>query len=135
MQKRKSPTSHAKERGEWAEMRFMTRATEQGLRVTKPWGDSAPYDFAVDHNGRFLRVQVKCTTCKRGNSYKCHLDSNGVPYAPDDIDFIAAYVIPANAWYILPLAATHRQPDILLTPHNKNSKYARYQEAWHLLRR
>jgi len=105
-------------------MRFMTRATEQGLRVTKPWGDSAPYDFAVDHNGRFLRVQVKCTTCKRGN-----------PYAPDDIDFIAAYVIPANAWYILPLAATHRQPDILLTPHNKKSKYARYQEAWHLLMR
>lgn len=48
---------HAKARGEWAELRFMTRATELGLRVTKPWGDNAPYDLAVEASGRFLRVQ------------------------------------------------------------------------------
>jgi hypothetical protein len=124
---------HAKERGEWAELRFMTRATELGLRLTKPWGDSAPYDFAVDHRGRFRRVQVKCTTFKRWNSYVCTICANGVPYTPDEVDFIAAYVIPADAWYILPLAATNHQPVILLTPHNPNSKYARYQEAWRLL--
>jgi hypothetical protein len=133
MSKKNFHIPHSKERGEWAEMRFMTRATEHGLRLSKPWGDSAPYEFAVDHLGHFLRVQVKCTTCKRGNSYKCHLDSNGAPYDPNEVDFIAAYVIPANAWYILPLAATNRQPDILLTPHSKKSKYARYREAWHLL--
>jgi hypothetical protein len=38
---------HAKARGEWAELRFMTRATELGFRVTKPWGDSSPYDLAT----------------------------------------------------------------------------------------
>jgi hypothetical protein len=48
---------HAKARGEWAELRFMTSATELGFRVTKPWGDSAPYDLATDHLGRFRRVQ------------------------------------------------------------------------------
>ena len=48
---------HAKERGEWAELRFMTRATELGFRVNKPWGDSSPYDVATDHRGRFRRVQ------------------------------------------------------------------------------
>jgi hypothetical protein len=42
---------HAKERGEWGELCFMARAAEHGLRVTKPWGDSAPYDFAIEHNG------------------------------------------------------------------------------------
>ena len=52
----------------------------------------------------------------RQNSYKCHLDHNGVPYTPDQIDFFAAYVIPADVFYILPLAATHSQPDILLSP-------------------
>jgi hypothetical protein len=36
------PIRHAKARGEWAELRFMTRAAELGLRVTKPWGDNAP---------------------------------------------------------------------------------------------
>ena len=52
---------HPKRRGEWAELRFMACAAENGLRVTKPWGDCSSYDFAVEHNGHFLRVQVKST--------------------------------------------------------------------------
>jgi PD-(D/E)XK endonuclease len=126
---------HPKARGEWAELRFMTRATELGFIVAKPWGDSAPFDLALAYRGHFVRVQVKCTIFHRGNSYKCHLDSNGVPYRPDQIDFFAAYVIPADTWYILPIEATHHQPDILLTPHHKNAKYEKYKEAWHLLKR
>jgi PD-(D/E)XK endonuclease len=126
---------HAKARGEWAELRFITRSIELGFRPTKPWGDSSPYDVATDHRGHFARVQVKCTIFHRGNSYKCHLDSNGQPYSPADIDFIAALIIPTDTWYILPIAATHNQPDILLTPHRKNSKYAKYKEAWPLLKR
>ena len=126
---------HPKARGEWAELRFMTRATELGFIVAKPWGDSAPFDLALANRGHFVRVQVKCTIFHRGNSYKCHLDSNGVPYRPDQIDFFAAYVIPADTWYILPINATHHQPDILLTPHSKNAKYEKYKEAWHLLKR
>jgi hypothetical protein len=37
---------HPKLRGEWAELRFMQRATERGFRVAKPWGETAPYDVA-----------------------------------------------------------------------------------------
>jgi len=126
---------HAKARGEWAELRFMTRATELGLRVTKPWGDNSAYDLAIDYRGHFLRIQVKCTQQKRWNSYRCHLDANGVPYRPDQIDFIAAYVIPADTWYILPIQAIPNQPEILLSPHRKNSKHNQYKEAWDLLKR
>jgi len=126
---------HPKARGEWAELRFMTRATELGFIVTKPWGDSAPFDLALAHHGHFARVQVKCTLFHRGNSYKCHLDSNGLPYRPDQIGFFAAYVIPSDICYILPIEATNHQPDILLTPHSKNAKYEKYKEAWHLLKR
>jgi hypothetical protein len=126
---------HAKARGEWAELRFMTRAAELGLRVTKPWGDNSPYDFAVESNGHFLRVQVKCTQQKRWNSYRCVINSNGAPYRPDQIDFIAAYVIPADTWYILPIQAIPNQPEILLSPHSKKSKHAKYKEAWPLLQR
>ncbi len=80
----------------------MTRATELGFIVARPWGDSAPFDLALAYRGHFVRVQVKCTIFHRGNSYKCHLDSNGVPYRSDQIDFFAAYVIPADTWYISP---------------------------------
>ena len=146
---------HPKLRGEWAELRFQLRATERGLILARPCGDCAPYDFIVacperaitgkgacperansdrrDHHGHFLRVQVKCTVFHRGNSYKCHLDHNGSPYTSAQIDFFAAYVIPADTFYILPLAATHSQPDILLSPHRENSKYSAYKEAWRLL--
>ena len=126
---------HAKARGEWAELRFMTRATELGLRVIKPWGDNSAYDLAIDYLGHFLRIQVKCTQQKRWTSYRCCIAANGVPYRPDQIDFIAAFVIPADTWYILPIRAIPNQPEILLSPHRKNSKHHQYKEAWHLLKR
>jgi hypothetical protein len=126
---------HAKARGEWAELCFMTRATELGFIVTKPWGDNSAYDFALEHQGHFTRVQVKCTLFHRDNSYVCTICANHVPYRPDQIDFFALFVIPTNTWYILPIKATHNQPDIALSPHRKKSKYGKYKEAWHLLKR
>ena len=123
-----------KQRGEWAEMCFMQRAAEQGLRVTKPYGDSAHYDFAVEHNGRFLRVQVKSTKFKRRGSYVCTVLAAHKPYKASQIDFVAAYVIPADAWYIIPAHACCARHSIHLTPYLKTSRYGRYREAWHLLR-
>ena len=128
------PFPHFKLQGEWAELIFMARAAEQGLRVSRPWGDSAPYDVAVEHNGRFLRVQIKSTRCRHSaGAYKCHIDSNGTPYTLHQLDFIAAYVIPVEVWYLIPLAATRGQTEILLAPNRPKSKYARYKEAWRLL--
>ncbi len=127
---------HPKQRGEWAELRFMARAAEHGLCVTKPWGDSARYDFAVEHNGHFLRVQVKSTKSKQYNSYACNLRTTSHhAYTKDEVDFIAAYVIPKDVWYIIPIeVATNSSSNLILSPHLPNSKYDRYKEAWHLLR-
>src|ERR1700677_4814946 len=122
-------------RGEWAELRFMQRATEFGFRVTKPWGETAPYDIATDHHGHFLRVQVKCTIYQRSHSYVCTICSSHIIYTPDQLDFFAALVIPVDTWYILPILATNHQPVVVLSPLLKKSKYGPYQEAWHLLQR
>lgn len=35
----------------------MARAAEHRLCVAKPWGDMAPYDFAVEHNEFGIRSQ------------------------------------------------------------------------------
>jgi PD-(D/E)XK nuclease superfamily protein len=123
-------------RGEWAELRFMQRATERGFRVAKPWGETAPYDVATEHQGLFLRVQVKCTICKSRNSrnsYVCTVSSCRAVYRPDQLDFFAAYVIPTDTWYVVPILATNSQRAIILSPHLEKSKYGQYQEAWHLL--
>jgi len=37
---------HPKLRGEWAELHFILRAIALGLILSKPYGDSAPYDLS-----------------------------------------------------------------------------------------
>lgn len=123
-----------KQRGELAEMCFMTRAAEHGLCVAKPYGDSAHYDFAIEHEGRFLRVQVKSTSYKRDRCYRCNVRCNRKPYKTNQIDFLAAYVIPLDLWYLIPANSMQGRTAVSLSPHRKNLKYARYREAWHLLR-
>ena len=139
MKSDEEPFDTIKERGEWAEMRFMARAAEHGFRVSKPWGESARYDFAVEAKGRFLRIQVKSTVhhCRGGDGYTCAIQP--VPgrmprYTREQVDFFAAYIVPEDIWYILPaeiVVGLHTR--IQLSPNCKNQRYARYKEAWHLL--
>lgn len=49
-------------------------------------------------------------------TYVCPVSSNRGPYSSDEIDFVAALVIPADTRYILPLAALHNSFDIWLPP-------------------
>ena len=65
----------------------------------------------------------------------CHLNTGKQkPYTKDEIDFIAAYIIPRDIWYIMPFEVAGRAcSGLILSPHLKNSKHARYKEAWHLL--
>ena len=54
----------------------------------------------------------------------------------EEIDFVAAYIIPLDLWYIIPAGVVaKRKGSIWLAPWNRRSKYERYLEAWHLLRR
>ena len=125
---------HPKLRGEWAELCFMARAAEHGLRVTKPWGETARYDFAVEHDGHFVRVQVKSTMFKDRGGYSCTVRGCRGPYEGDLFDFIAAYLIPEDLWYIIPADRVRGQGSIALYPQLKRSKYGPYKEAWELLR-
>ncbi|MFB3916427.1 MAG: group I intron-associated PD-(D/E)XK endonuclease [Terriglobales bacterium] len=72
---------HPKKRGEWVELQFMARAAAHGFTVSKPWGDTARYDFAVEHNGIFRRVQVKSTFQQSPKGRNAYL-ANTVSRAP-----------------------------------------------------
>jgi PD-(D/E)XK endonuclease len=126
---------HPKLRGEWAELCFMTRAAEHGLCVTKPWGETARYDFAVEHEGRFVRVQVKSTMFVDRGGYSCSVRGCRGPYQGDAFDFLAVYLIPEDLWYIIPAKKVKGQGSVALYPKLKKSKYGRYREAWRLLRK
>jgi len=96
-----------KERGEWVELQFMSKAAQHRLAVTKPWGDTRSYDVGIEHAGTFLRVQVKSTTARSGCGYTCAFiphQQRKSDYSLDEIDLFAAYVIPEDVWYLIPAA-------------------------------
>jgi hypothetical protein len=125
---------HAKRRGEWAEMRFMAMATENGIEVSKPYGDMAHYDFVVEHEGKFARVQVKSTMAGHGRGYECTVRGWRGPYRPNAFDYVAVYLIVEDLWYIIPAKKIRGQWTVGFSPNLSTGKYEPYREAWHLLR-
>jgi len=125
---------HNKRRGEWAESVFTARAAEYGLPVSKPLGDSNTFDCVVGRPGKFVAVQVKCTMAELpgGKGYGCAIKSNNKAYAAGAFDFLAAYVIPEDVWYIIPENLVRGRQ--LMSLSSPAGKFEQYREAWHLLR-
>lgn len=135
-----------KQRGEWVELQFMAAAAQRCFTVSKPWGDILAYDVGIEHKGDYLRVQVKSTSQRCGAGYRCQFTPNYQSkhdYSLDQIDLFAAYVIPENAWYLLPavlLLGKRRKTIAMLCPLTTPKKracycYEGYREAWGLLKK
>lgn len=133
-----------KQRGEWVELQFMARAAQRRFAISKPWGDTQAYDVGIEHGANFLRVQVKSTTVRSGAGYRCQFMPNyrkKRDYSLDEIDVFAAYVIPEDAWYLIPailLLGSRRRFMAMLCPvvppkKKASYRYECYREAWHLL--
>src|SRR5579871_3416254 len=136
--------SSFKQRGEWVELEFMAKAAQRRFAVSKPWGDTQPYDVGVQHIPNFLRVQVKSTTVRSGAGYRCQFLPNHKrkhDYSLDEIDLFAAYVVPEDVWYLIPavlLLGKRRRIMAMLCPlvppvKKASYRYEIYREAWHLL--
>jgi hypothetical protein len=95
-----------KQRGEWVELQFMAHAAKHRFAVSKPWGDTQAYDVGVEHRENFLRVQVKSCSRRKGAGYYCKFQphpNKKQAYSLEQIDLFAAYVIPDDVWYLIPL--------------------------------
>jgi hypothetical protein len=116
------------------ELVFAVRAMELGLLLARPWGESSGYDFMVDLGARIVRVQVTSTIFKESaEGYSCTLKDSKGPYKKNTFDFVAAYVIPEDVWFILPEKKIRGMWSVGLYPKLETAKYREYQEAWHLL--
>lgn len=129
----------SKRRGELAELAFVLKAARYGFSVAKPYGDSDRYDFIVDGGARPWRVQVKSANCISEGAYfiasqRC---SNGraIPYTAEEIDFLAAYVSPEDAWFVIPVREFVPRTSLHLFPkaRGNHGRFARFREAWCLL--
>ena len=121
-------------RGDLVELRFWMEASRRGVIVSKPH-ERARYDFIVDCGERLWRVQVKSTSDLYGrNAYRltaCSKQrSKARAYRRREVDWIAAYVIPTQEWYIFPLREVKGEKSVYL---HARSRFAKYRDAWHLL--
>lgn len=127
-----------KRRGEIAEAAFLHKAASLGFSISKPWGESDRYDFILDHGGRCWRVQVKSAHSSSVHGYTFHGCGNArnKRYTPRDIDLIVGYVVPADAWYVIPIAAFAKITAVKVFPSSKRrmSKFEKYREAWELIK-
>jgi hypothetical protein len=101
----------AKRRGELSELAFFYKAASLGFGVAKPWGDSERYDFILDSGQRLWRVQVKSGAYHQNR--------------------LAAYLIPLDVWYIIPVEAIKNRW-LLFFPYGgaRCGHYEEYREAW-----
>jgi PD-(D/E)XK endonuclease len=135
MKKRVPKIGNKKLRGEWAEMRFMVRVAELGLPISKPWGEMRAFDFVVGRPQHFVAVQVKSTIYEADGGYQLTVRSGHQCYPPGSFDFLAAYVVLENSWYLIPAEQILGLDILTLYSNSRRSKYERYREAWHLLQR
>jgi len=115
-------------------MRFMARAAEHGLAVSKPWGEMRSYDFVIGKTGRFVSVQVKSTISRLETGYVCTVRGGHKAYPAGSFDFVAVYLVVEDAWYIIPAEVIRGKESLTLYPNSKTAQYEKYREAWPLLR-
>ena len=131
-----------KAKGNVAELGFLQKASSLGFGVAKPYGDDEHYDFILDSGERFWRVQVRSTSCKRSgprsgyvvSACRCNHRYEITTYQPAEIDIFAAYIVPLDIWYIIPVdqLASHH-----LGLHPSGCRgggcFEAFREAWHLM--
>ncbi|HEY3975244.1 MAG TPA: hypothetical protein VGM18_19730 [Candidatus Sulfotelmatobacter sp.] len=71
----------------------------------------------------------------RTNAHR-RINGRAIPYKLTEIDFIAAYVIPEDSWFILPLRDILGRTSLLFRRKRDRRRgiYDSYREAWRLLR-
>jgi hypothetical protein len=135
---------YTKRKGIMAELIFVVKAISMGFAASKPYGDCEPYDVIIEGNGRVFRIQVKSvfTTNRWGYSVTVARRAYHGPmvqYSADEIDFIAAYVVAHDAWYIIPISELGNTKQLHLYPAGTKrtdaGRFEKYREAWDLLRR
>ena len=134
-----TPRPNTKRTGERSEAAFLHKAASLGFGIAKPWGDSERYDFILDNGRKLLRVQIKATDSLRAHAYETRatytVRKGRAVYAPSDIDFLVAHVIPLDVWYIVPIRDCIAAPMLRFYPHRtaKKMRLEKFREAWHLL--
>jgi len=127
-------TKYLRQTGDIAELKFVVKAIENNLHVSKPLMGFLHYDFIIDCFGQLARVQVKATS-QYDYGYKVHVSygTTKTPYSPNEIDYFAIYIVPEDLWYLIPVDVLGGTKKITLRPDSEKCKFSRYRENWNVM--
>lgn len=115
-----------------AEHELLTR----NYSVFKPLVDMYGYDYLIEVNGSYKRLQVRSAHTRLcNNKYRFSAMCSSGKYTNESIDFFLCHVADINAWYIIPVDAV-AGVSIDVYPDNEEAfaaKYEIYRDAWSLL--
>ena len=129
-----------------AESAVVTELLSQGFKVMRPVGDRLPYDLAIDHCGRLIRIQVKHAWYDKSKQMYL-VDSRQTKtnrrrmirrkYSDQEVDFVIIYLSDRRVYYILPIEIFNSYASsICIVEENKRQrspKSAEFRERWDLL--
>jgi hypothetical protein len=123
-----------KKSGETAECYFDYLAMVQGLVVSEPRGDSAPYDRIVEKDGKLFKVQIKMRSSHNKVKQKNYLvainKADGSPYTPKEVDIVAIHLRNEDYWYFIPIKFITKR--LRINP--VKDKFDKYKNNWNVFR-
>ena len=118
--------SNSKTVGDVTEGQILAALLRFGKVVLVPFGDNQRYDFVVDENGLFVRIQCKTGKLKRGavhfstcSSYM-HRNCGKKSYL-GEVEFIGVYCPQNDECYMIPIGdCPTREMSLRLEPSKNN---------------
>ena len=140
-------TSETKRLGTVYEHMFIVRALQEGFDPHMSVGDFLPHDIVVTNGaGHAFRVQVKGTAKAKAEDrqnprYRITTrvlkgTGNKAPLDCTKVDVMAAYIEPADAWYMIPCLKI-RSRSTWFYPHTEGGSkgyYEQFREDWDYFR-
>jgi hypothetical protein len=121
-----------------AEAIFITECIKRKIEILQPVVDIHGYDFVIKSK-KYHSIQVKSTSkpdmrYPNKPSYKVNVRKGAYSraYEKGDFDFIAAYLIDIDQWYIFPLDKIN-STTVRINPNSPKCKFSIYKDAWNLL--
>jgi hypothetical protein len=127
------------EQGIFAEFAFATKCLKHNIEIAKPLIDVHGYDYLINVNDNWLKIQVKSTSkpdtrYNKETSFKiqCRKGATSTAYNENDFHFCAAYIIPFDLFYIIPISELNKTT-IRINTESEKCKFNKYKDNFRLL--
>lgn len=129
--------------GKVAELEFNLTALKRGYACLWPSVDIHGYDCVIDCSGKLYKIQIKSSTNVHTNNrgykevkFSCSKGRGAsIMYDRNDFDFLVCYSHALKIWWIIPMEDTpiaKGSRSLSIYPERTNSKYTKFENAWHL---